>query len=359
MTKNHRYYLDLAFQIAEKNLGKTGENPSVGTVIVKNNSIISTGVTSLNGRPHAENNALNKKINFSGSDLYTTLEPCTHYGVTPPCVNIIVKKKIKNVYYGFNDPDKRTNKKAKTFLKGKKIDVKIVKSLNFRNFYRSYFYNMKFNLPYVSAKIAISKDFFSINKKSKWITSEHSKKITHLLRSKNDCIISTSKSINADNALLNCRIKGLNNFKPDLFIIDLNLKLKKNLLLEKIINKRKTFLITTHKHAKNTLSYKKKGYKIILLKNLEKKKDIINMFKKIYKLGYRKVFFETGLTFLNSLINHKLLNMLYVFQNNKKLRKNGYNNSPKKFLNNIKLNNKIKVNLNDDSLYRVNFIKNV
>ena len=94
MTINHKYYLDLAFQIAEKNLGKTGLNPSVGTVIVKNNSIISSGVTSVNGRPHAESNALNKNINFTGSDLYTTLEPCTHYGVTSPCVNIIVKKKI-------------------------------------------------------------------------------------------------------------------------------------------------------------------------------------------------------------------------------------------------------------------------
>jgi diaminohydroxyphosphoribosylaminopyrimidine deaminase/5-amino-6-(5-phosphoribosylamino)uracil reductase len=359
MTINHKYYLDLAFQIAEKNLGKTGSNPSVGTVIVKNNSIISSGVTSVNGRPHAESNALNKNINFTGSDLYTTLEPCTHYGVTSPCVNIIVKKKIKNVYYSFNDPDKRTHKKAKTFLMGKKINVKNIKSSNFRDFYTSYFYNKKFNLPYISAKIAISKDLFSINKKTKWITNEHSKKVAHLIRSKNDCIISTSKSINADNSLLNCRINGLNNFKPDLFIIDLHLKLKKNLLLEKIINKRKTFLITRNNNTNKTLFYKKKGYKIVLIKNLEKKNDFINMFKKMYKLGYRRIFFETGLTFLNSLINHKLLNMLYIFQNNKELGKNGYNNNPKKFINKFKLNNKINVNLNDDNLYSVNFKKNV
>ena len=64
MTTNHRYYLDLAFHIAEKNLGKTKLNPSVGTIIVKNNSIISSGITSVNGRPHSEFNALNKKINY-------------------------------------------------------------------------------------------------------------------------------------------------------------------------------------------------------------------------------------------------------------------------------------------------------
>ena len=116
MTKNHNYFLDLAFQLAEKNLGQTKLNPSVGTVIVKNNSVISSGVTSLNGRPHSEFNALKNLKNSSGASLYTTLEPCAHYGKTPPCVNIIIKKKIKNVYYAFEDPDTRTFKKAKKIL---------------------------------------------------------------------------------------------------------------------------------------------------------------------------------------------------------------------------------------------------
>ena len=93
MTTNHKYFLNLAFNIAERNLGKTYLNPSVGTVIVKNNSVISSGITSLGGRPHAEYNALKNKMDYSGADLYTTLEPCTHYGLTPPCVNIIAKKK--------------------------------------------------------------------------------------------------------------------------------------------------------------------------------------------------------------------------------------------------------------------------
>ena len=93
MTTNHNHYLDLAFQLAEKNLGQTGLNPSVGCVVVKNNTVISSGVTSKNGRPHSEFNALNNLKNCSGSSLYTTLEPCSHHGKTPPCVNIIIKKK--------------------------------------------------------------------------------------------------------------------------------------------------------------------------------------------------------------------------------------------------------------------------
>ena len=92
MTRNHKFYLDLAFRQAEKNLGKTKSNPSVGTVVVKNNSVISSGHTSFNGRPHAESNALKKKLNYENSDLYVTLEPCSHYGNTAPCINKIIRK---------------------------------------------------------------------------------------------------------------------------------------------------------------------------------------------------------------------------------------------------------------------------
>ena len=90
MTINHNNFLNLAFQLAEKNLGQTGVNPSVGSVVVKKNTVISSGVTSINGRPHAEFNALNNNKDTAGSTLYTSLEPCVHYGITPPCTNIII-----------------------------------------------------------------------------------------------------------------------------------------------------------------------------------------------------------------------------------------------------------------------------
>ena len=98
MTKNHNYFLDLAYQLAEINLGKTGLNPSVGAIVVKNNSVISSGVTSIKGRPHAEFNALSKRKDFVGASLYTSLEPCAHYGKTPPCTKIILKKKLGKKY---------------------------------------------------------------------------------------------------------------------------------------------------------------------------------------------------------------------------------------------------------------------
>tara|TARA_Y100000768_G_scaffold382454_1_gene362805 strand:- start:3156 stop:4220 length:1065 start_codon:yes stop_codon:yes gene_type:complete len=354
MITNHNHYLDLAFHLAEQNLGQTKLNPSVGSVVVKNGAVISTGVTSLNGRPHSEFNALNKLKNCSGASLYTTLEPCTHYGKTPPCVNIIIKKKIKNVYYAFEDPDTRTFKNAKKILKQKGIKSKLIRTTKYKNFYKSYFINQKLSIPLVSAKIAISKDYLSINKKNKWITNKNSRNVVHLLRSRYDCILSTSKSINHDNSLLNCRINGLNNNKPDLFIVDLNLKLKKKLSLNNYLKKRKTYLITNVKNANKTQLYKKLGFKVLLVNKLVNRNDFNLLFKKIYKIGYSRMLIESGLTFLNNLIKNKMLNNLFIFKSSKKLGRNGKNNNTSKYLKNIfpKL---LTINLNGDNLLKKEF----
>ena len=120
MKTNHNNYLKLAFNIAKINLGKTSLNPSVGCIVVKNNSVISSGYTSLKGRPHAEYNALSSKNELNNSDIYVTMEPCTHYGLTPPCTNIIAKKGVKRVYFSFNDIDKRTSRKSRSVLLKKK-----------------------------------------------------------------------------------------------------------------------------------------------------------------------------------------------------------------------------------------------
>ena len=354
MTVNHNYYIELAFQIAEKNLGRTRLNPSVGTIIVKNDSVISSAVTSYNGRPHSEFNALNNLKDCTGASLYTTLEPCTHYGKTPPCTNIIIKKKIKNVFYAFEDPDLRTFKKAKKFLKQKGIKAKLIPTKKYSKFYQSYFINRKQSIPFITAKIAVSKDYFTINKRDKWITNESSRNIVHLLRNKHDCILSTSKSINNDDSLLNCRINGLNNNKPDLFIVDLKLKLKKRLSLNKYLKTRKTFLITNKNNSSKTLAYKKLGYKIIFLSKLEDKNDFNLLYKKVYKMGYSRMLIETGLTFLNNLIKYKMINDLYIFKTNKKLGDKGKNNNTSNYLKKVhpKL---IKINLNGDNLFKKEF----
>ena len=101
--------MKIAISLAKQRIGLTGSNPSVGCVVVKNKEIISVGQTGLNGTPHAEVDALNKaKGNAIGATLYVSLEPCSHYGKTPPCTNKIIKSKIKKVYYAIHDIDERS-----------------------------------------------------------------------------------------------------------------------------------------------------------------------------------------------------------------------------------------------------------
>ena len=119
----NKYFMSIAMNLAAERNGLTGLNPSVGCLIVKDNKILSFGQTGFNGRPHAEFEAIKKckKKDLKDSSIYITMEPCTHYGKTPPCTNIIIQSKIKKVIYSVNDVDERTSNKAYSFLKSKRI----------------------------------------------------------------------------------------------------------------------------------------------------------------------------------------------------------------------------------------------
>ena len=353
MKINHNNFLNLAFNLAKINLGKTNLNPAVGCVVVKNNTVISSGFTSINGRPHAEAIALNKKINFKGSTLYVTMEPCTHYGLTPPCTKIIKKKGIDKVFYAFNDVDKRTATKSKNFFIRNNIKVYKKNNINFKDFYQSYFVNKSKHLPLIDAKIALSKDHYSINKRNKWITNSYSRKAVHLIRSEYDSIISTSTTINKDNSLLNCRLNGFDKDKPNLIIIDLKLKIKKNLSLFKLPNNRKILIITSINKSKKMSVLKKKGIKFIIIKNLTDKKDFVTLLKLLKNNGHNRILVESGLKFLNKLLLEKLIFNLFIFYSSNKLGKNGLNNSSAEYIKRLKIKKKINVNLNGDQFYKV------
>ncbi len=348
------FYTNLAFEQAKINLGSTGPNPSVGCVVLKNNSIISSGCTSLNGRPHAEYNALNKKINFNGATIFITMEPCYNYGATPPCVNKIVKKRIKKVFFSIFDEDKKTRKLSFKKLKFKNIRVKSGFLKSYADiFYKSYKIKKKNLLPYLDAKIALSKDYYSINKKTKWITNNHSRKRVHLLRSKYDCLLSTSKSINEDNSLLNCRIEGLERKSPHVAIIDRKFILKKNIKLLSLNKKIKIYLFTTKSNYSKELYFKKKGIKIIKLKSMRSSNDFKEILYILSNFGVSRILSESGLSFLNFLLSNKFLQNLYIFKSGENLKKKGINYASIKKIKKIKKGKKIKVNLFGDSLYKI------
>ena len=341
--------MELALNLARARQGHTGINPSVGCVIVKNDEIISIGQTNYNGRPHAEYNAINNSNeNLKGSKMYVTLEPCNHYGKTPPCTNLIIKKKIKEVVYSINDIDKKVKGKSFKILKSKNIIVKkgLLKK-DVGNFYSTYFFNRKNKLPFVTGKIATSKNNIIYSNKSKRITDKHSDRLTHLLRYKNDSIMISYKTLNKDNPKLNCRLRGLEKFSPKRIILDNNLNTKINSYIFNTANKENTIIFYNNANKHKITLFKKKGIKLIK-SNLTKTKyfDLKIVLKKLYKIGIRNILVEGGNDLSGSFLKNKLLNQFYLFKSPKILTKS----APYKDFNHIKYlihNYRIKSKINN------------
>ena len=347
-SKKDKKYMSLALTLASSRHGLTGENPSVGCVIVKNDEIISIGQTGYNGRPHAEYNAINNSNEIlRSSTMYVTLEPCNHYGKTPPCTKEIIKNKIKEIIYSVEDVDKKVKGKSFKILKSKNIIVKkglLRKEVN--NFYEPYFFNRKNKTPYVTGKIAISKNNLIFSKGTKRITNIHSDKLTHFLRYKNDSLMISYKTLNEDNPKLDCRLEGLSKFSPKRIILDNNLEMNTNSYIFKTANKNNTIIFYKNADIAKISIFKKKGIQLIksnLLKN--QYFDIKLILKKLYILGCRNLLVEGGNDLSRSIIKNKLFNQFYLFKSSKNLSKlvdyrsfNTFNELSKKYKTKKKIN---------------------
>jgi len=323
-SKKDKKYMSLALTLASARHGLTGENPSVGCIIVKNDEIISIGQTGYNGRPHAEYSAIkNSSEILDGSTMYVTLEPCNHYGKTPPCTKEIIKNKIKEIIYSVEDVDKKVKGKSFKILKSKNIIVKkglLSKEVN--NFYEPYFFNRKNKIPYVTGKIAVSKNNLIYSKGVKRITNIHSDKLTHFLRYKNDSLMISYKTLNKDNPRLDCRIEGLHKFSPKRIILDSKLDMNTSSFIFRTSNKVNTIIFYKKAERKKISIFKKKGIQLIksnLMKNGNF--DIKLILKKLYNLGCRNLLVEGGNNLSKNIIKNKLFNQFYLFKSPNNLSK--------------------------------------
>tara|TARA_B100001939_G_scaffold159627_1_gene137858 strand:+ start:132 stop:1235 length:1104 start_codon:yes stop_codon:yes gene_type:complete len=319
-------YMKLAINLARARKGLTGENPSVGCVIVKNEKILSIGQTGYNGRPHAEINAINNSFQkLYGSKMYVTLEPCNHYGKTPPCTDSIIKSGISEIIYGMDDIDKKVKGKSFKILSNKKIKVKkdLLKDET-KNLYDTYIVNRIKKLPYVTGKIAISKNNLIYSEGTKRITEKSSDKLTHYLRYKNDSIMISSKTLNTDNPKLNCRLKGFEKFSPRRIILDRNLEMKINSYIFKSTNKNNTIVFHNSSDSKKIQILKKKG--MTLLKTKVDTNKLFNLriiLKRLYNLGTRNLLVEGGDMITKNLIKNSLIDKFYLFKSSKNMKISG------------------------------------
>lgn len=199
----HEKYMRMCLDLAKQGKGWVLPNPMVGCVVLdKNGNIVSKGYHKKYGENHAERDALLKLQNNEavGGTLYVNLEPCSHYGKTPPCVDLIIEKKIKKVVIAMRDP----NPKVDGLLKLREAGIEIIEGVleeeaKFIN--RVFIKNITTKLPYVVLKIATTMDGKIATKTgdSKWITSDEARKEVYKMRSEFDCILTSSNTVIADN----------------------------------------------------------------------------------------------------------------------------------------------------------------
>jgi len=247
--KIHEKYIKRCIQLAQNGIGTTYPNPLVGCVIVHREKIIGESWHKKSGEAHAEVNAINSvkdKSLLTDATIYVSLEPCNHFGKTPPCSDLIIKYKIPNVVIGTIDPNKEVSGKGIKKLEEQGINVivgvleKECNELNKRFFT---FHNKK--RPYVILKWAESKDGFiaPLNKEKKepfWISNEYSRQIVHKWRTEEQGILVGTKTVLEDNPKLDARDWYGNN--PTRIVLDKSGKISNDYFVKD--KKNKTIIIT-------------------------------------------------------------------------------------------------------------------
>lgn len=282
------YYMRKALNLAEKGCGYTSPNPMVGAIVVKNGEIIGSGYHKRYGDLHAERNALaDCRESAEGATIYVTLEPCCHFGKTPPCTEAIINNGIKRVVIGSPDPNPLVAGKGVKILKEHNIEVlenvlrKECDSLN-----EVFLYYIQNNQPFVVMKYAMTMDGKIATKsgKSKWITGEKARENVQRSRMRYSAIMVGIGTVLADNPMLTCRIPGGRN--PIRIICDTSLRTPFSSNIVKTANDVKTIIATACTDKAKHEEYIKRGCEIIAV---PKKDGHIDLEVLIKELGERKI----------------------------------------------------------------------
>lgn len=309
-------YMRLAMQLAGNAIGRTSPNPLVGAVIVKDNRVVGCGWHRKAGTPHAEVHALNQAGELAqGADVYVTLEPCAHYGKTPPCAKALVEAKVKNVYGGLLDVNPKVAGKGFKILENAGIHVEygfLQDELRKQN--EVFFKWIEHKKPFVVLKAAMTLDgkIATATGQSKWITNETSRAYGYKLRDIYDGIMVGINTVIEDNPMLTARVDGGKN--PIRIVVDSSLKIdiNANVVQDKSA---KTIVATTDKADKDKiLKLQAQNVDVIVVdKDENDKVDIEKLLNILGQQNICSILVEGGATLSGSFVAKKLVDKVYFF----------------------------------------------
>jgi diaminohydroxyphosphoribosylaminopyrimidine deaminase / 5-amino-6-(5-phosphoribosylamino)uracil reductase len=222
-------FMNLALALGRRGLGRTWPNPAVGAVIVKDGVIVGRGWTQPGGRPHAEVEALRRAgAAARGATLYVTLEPCSHYGKSPPCADAIVAARIARVVSALEDPNPEVAGRGHARLRAAGIAVEIgVGAAQARRDHAGHIRRMQDGRPHVALKLAVSADgkVAGAGRRPLPITGVEARERVHLIRAQSDAILVGIGTALADDPMLTCRLPGMARYSPVRVVLDSALRL--------------------------------------------------------------------------------------------------------------------------------------
>ena len=311
-------YMKRALELAIQGSGYTNPNPLVGAVIVKNDRIIGEGFHKHYGSHHAEINAfLNAREDVTGATMYVTLEPCSHYGKTPPCAQAIVDKGIKKVIIGMRDPNPLVSGKGIEILKDSGIEVVTGvledEGMKLNEIFLKY---ITTKLPFVIMKTAMTLDgkiATRINA-SKWVTGEFSRKYVHELRHRVAGIMVGIGTVLADDPSLTTRFEdGIGN-DPIRIIVDSSAKISMEAKVLNLESSAKTIIAVTEKADNIKLKLlEEKGAVIIVIPSKNGRVDLKLLMKELGERNIDSILLEGGSELNYSSLEEGIIDKVYSF----------------------------------------------
>ena len=329
---SHNYAMDLAIELG--NLGRVTAppNPWVGCVIVKNSILIGIGYHDGIDKRHAEHKAIDFAIahnyNVVNADLYVTLEPCSHYGKTPPCCMLLKNYHLKNIYVALEDPDTKVCGRGIEYLRNRHISVcQNVLYNKAHDSLKEYIFQRKNLIPYIVLKVATSIDgkIASRDYSSKWITDNISRHDVQILRSKSQAIMVGTNTCIYDNPRLNVRMTDFKGKQPYKIILDKHGKINST-KYNVISQPGKTLIFTSSLCEKTTLQlWNKLKIKYFIVDIINNQLDLYSICKKLSNLGVIQLLVEGGGKLITSFIQQGLFNEIIQYQGPKIIGRNGIN----------------------------------
>lgn len=309
---SHKKYMEIALELAEKGRGSVSPNPLVGCVIVKRGKIVGKGFHRKFGEEHAEINAIRaagKKAN--NATMYVNLEPCSHWGKTPPCTEKIVEAGIREVIVGMEDPNPLVDGYKELKFRGLKTKIGILREES-RKLNEAYVKFMKTKSPFVIIKLAMSLDgkIATSTGDSKYITSIEARKLVHQIRNEVDAVMVGINTVMRDDPQLDSRLVSGKN--PVKIIVDSTLKIPEK---AKLFREPGKVIIATTKNASKGKIDKlhQKGVTVLVLKPKKGLVDLKELMKELGKAEISSVMIEGGAELSGSAIKEGIVDKLMIF----------------------------------------------